>query len=114
MLELLGIVKDQRDTGAMAWAVCDGSTIQKALCSKTFQVVGLLTLRPHREIVCVVNPRVSPWWAFEWLGAPYASGDFRGRLEGCWALSDIQAPSPSECREFIGESTHALAPRRSS
>ena len=44
MLELLGIVKDQRDTGAMAWAVCDGSTIQKALCSKTFQVVGLLTL----------------------------------------------------------------------
>jgi hypothetical protein len=32
MLELLGIVKDHRDTGAMAWAVCDGSTIQKALC----------------------------------------------------------------------------------
>jgi hypothetical protein len=32
MLVLLGIVKDQRGTGAMTWAVCEFSTIQKALC----------------------------------------------------------------------------------
>lgn len=46
MLELLGIVKDQRDTGAMTCDVCDYSTIQKALCKETFQVVGSLTLFP--------------------------------------------------------------------
>lgn len=32
MLELLGIVKDQFGAGAMTWAKCDYSTIQKALC----------------------------------------------------------------------------------
>jgi hypothetical protein len=32
MLVILGIVKDQRGTGAMTWAECDVSTIQKALC----------------------------------------------------------------------------------
>lgn len=46
MLELLGIVKDQCSTGPMTCDVCDYSTIQKALCYKAFQVVGLLTLLP--------------------------------------------------------------------
>lgn len=46
MLELLGIVKDQRDTSEITCAVCDVSTIQKALCKEALQVVGSLTLFP--------------------------------------------------------------------
>lgn len=34
MLELLGIVKDQCGAGAMTCDVCDGITIQKALCQR--------------------------------------------------------------------------------
>ena len=40
MLELLGIVKDQRDTGAMTWAVREYSTHQKALCKRPFSLWG--------------------------------------------------------------------------
>ena len=79
---------------------------------KALQAVGLLTLRPDREIVCVVNPRVSPWWALEWLGAPYARRCFGYRFAGLRTRPNGPPVGLGKGRDLSGKITHAATPRR--
>lgn len=79
---------------------------------KALQIVGLLTLRPDREIVCVVNPRVSPWWAFEWLGAPYARDNLPVWLWGLRTRPNGPPVGLGKGRDLLGKITHAATPRR--
>ena len=79
---------------------------------KALQAVGLLTLRPDREIVCVVNPRVSPWWAFEWLGAPYARRCFGYRFAGLRTRPNGPPVGLGKGRDLLGKIIHAATPRR--
>ena len=80
---------------------------------KALQIVGLLTLRPDREIVCVVNPRVSLWRALDGLRAPNARDNLPVWLWRLWACPEGTTTGQSEGLELgqqIG--AHAFTSRR--